>query len=67
VIDHVAWIRQELKPFSNDDGQHIQRLKRARCAACGKKWPCSAESIRVTLREPVPEPEEAQYLRGPND
>jgi chromosome segregation ATPase len=43
-------IRHELRPLANVN-QHIKRLQKDKCGACGKAWPCVSESIRIALEK----------------
>jgi hypothetical protein len=43
-------IRDELRPLANVN-QHIKRLQKDKCSACGKAWPCVSESIRIVLEK----------------
>jgi chromosome segregation ATPase len=43
-------IRDELRPLANVN-QHIKRLQKEKCSACGKAWPCVSESIRIVLEK----------------
>jgi chromosome segregation ATPase len=43
-------IRDELRPLANVN-QHIKRLQKEKCSACGKAWPCVSESIRIALEK----------------